>query len=339
MAKGKWHIAKVKKSKVKNQRSKVKGQKSKVSIQASMTNPRHRISALILIVAAANVAARAQEAAPPSSPANRQELPPSNDPKEIVRRSLDLDQRDFQLARNYTYEQRVEFAALDKKGARKHHELYTDDITILYDQPYSRRIRKDDKPLTDKEEKKEQEKLDRFVAKHKNESDREREQRVAKQEKQRQEGRAFSRDIINAYDFRMVGEEQVDGRQALIIEANPRKDFRPTQPHADILPKLRGKLWIDRQDYGWIKAEVETLDTISWGLFMLRIHKGTHMTFEQTRVNDEIWLPHRILVNASARFALFVNGSFVWESDYSDYKKFTSGARILPGVKEVQENK
>ncbi len=304
-----------------------------------MTSQRHRISILILFVAVAGTASVAQEAAPPAGPATRHELPPANDAKEIIRRSLDVDRKDFELARDYTYEQRVELTVLDKKGARKHHELYTNDFTILYDEPYARRIRKDDKPLSEKEEKKEEEKLDKFVAKHKNESQKERERRLADVEKRRQESRAFARDIINAYDFRIVGEEQVDGRQAVIIEANPRKDFRPTQPHADVLPKLRGKLWIDRNDYGWIRAEVETLDTISWGLLVMRIHKGTRMTFEQTRVNDEIWLPRRILVNASARFALFMNGSFNWESNYSNYKKFTTGVRILPGVKEVQTNK
>lgn len=292
-----------------------------------------RFIALLLLVCSASL--RAQESAPPTVSAARQELPPTDDPKEIVRRGLDVDQRDFQLARNYTYEQREELKVLDKKGAPKKHEINTYDVTVLYDEPYSRRIRKDDKPLPDKEEKKEAEKLDRLVAERKKESGKEHEKRLAKLEKQRQEARAFVRDIINAYDFRIVGEEQVNGHDAYVVEANPRKDFHPTQPHADVLPKLRGKIWIDKKDYGWVKVDAETLDTISWGLFLLRIHKGTQMTFEQTRVNDEIWLPLRISVNASARFALFVNGTFDWESRFSNYKKFTSEVRLLPGVKEV----
>jgi hypothetical protein len=159
---------------------------------------------------------------------------------------------------------------------------------------------------------------------------------LAKQEKERQEARAFVRDVINAYDFRIVGEEQVDGHDAYVVQANPRKDFHPTQPHADILPKLRGKIWIDKKDYGWVKLEAETLDTISWGLFLLRIHKGTQMKLEQTRVNDEIWLPRRISLNASARFALVASGTFDFDLSFSQYKKFTSEVRILPGAREVQ---
>ena len=188
-----------------------------------------------------------------------------------------MDQRDFQLARNYTYEQREELKVLDKRGAIKKHEINTYDVTILYDEPYLRRIRKDDKPLTDKEERKEAEKVDRFVAERKNESEEEHEKRLAKQEKERQEARAFVRDIINAYDFRIVGEEQVDGHDTYVVDAIPRKDFRPTQPHADILPKLRGKFWISKKDYGCVKLEAETLDTISLGFFLLRIHKGTQI--------------------------------------------------------------
>jgi hypothetical protein len=303
--------------------------KTPVSIQC-------RKAAVVLLSVLAWTSLSAQEPARPSASAERQELPHTDDPKEIVRRSLEKDQQDFMLERDYTYQEREELKVLDKNGGIKHHELHTDDITILYDEPYSRRILKDDKPLTDSDEKKEQDKMDKFTAKYKNESESDRDKRLAKKEKGRQEDRAFAGDVLNAYDFRKMGEEQIDGRDAFVIEASPRKDFHPTQPHADVLAKLRGKLWIDQQDYGWVKMEIETLDTISWGFFVLRIHKGTHMTFEQIRVNDEIWLPLRISVNAGARIALFVNGTYDWESSFSNYKKFSTGTRILPGAKEIK---
>ena len=276
------------------------------------------------------------QAVPPAqavSPA--QAVPPPQDVKEIVRRALDVDQSGFRLARNYTFQRRVELKVLDKKGAVKKHLTNTYDVTILYDQPYSRRIQKNDKPLTGEEEGREQEKLDRFVAERQNESASEHQKRLAKQEKERQEERAFVRDIENAYDFQIVAEEQVDGHDAYVVDATPRADFHPTQPHADILSKLRGKIWISKKDYGCIKLQAETLDTISWGLFVLRIHKGTEFRLEQARVNDEIWLPRRMSFNASARIGLFANDAFDWESTFSDYKKFTSDTRILPGAAAI----
>lgn len=268
---------------------------------------------LLLLVGSAPL--QAQESSP-ATPQVPQALPPTNDAKEIVRRALDVDQSDFRLARDYTCERREDLKVLDKKGSVKKHETNTYDVTILYDEPRSRRIRKNDKPLTAQEERKEEEKLDKFVAERQNESEHEHKKRLAKHEKEREEDRAFVRDITNAYDFQIVGEDRVDGHDVYVVDAVPRKDFHPTQPHADVLPKLRGKIWISTKDYGCVRLEAETLDTISWGLFFLRIHKGSTFRLDQTRVNDEIWLPSRMSLNAGARVALFVNDAVDWESTF-----------------------
>lgn len=240
------------------------------------------------------------------------------------------------MARNYTCRQREVEKHLDSHGQVKSVDIKTWDITVLYGEPYSRLIEKNDRPLSAEDEKKEQEKIDKFISKRKSESEEEQQKRQAKQKKEREEGRAFLRDVANAYDFRIIGEEPVDGRDAWVLEATPRKDFHPTQPHADILPKIKGKLWIDKQDYNWVKAEAEAIDTISFGLFLARVHKGSHFSFEQVRLNNEVWLLRRFYVNASARLLIFKNEGLEQEDIFSNYKKFSSATRILPGVKEVE---
>ena len=262
-------------------------------------------------------------------------LPATNNPQEIVRRAMEMDQRNFELARNYTYLEHRVLKALDKHGKEKHKQIETYDWTILYGEAYSRLIQKDDKPLKPKDEKREQEKVDKFIVKRKNETPEERKKRLEKEEKERREDRAFAKEVVNAYDFRIVGEEQLAGRDVYAIDAIPRKDFHPTQPHADILPKLKARVWIDKQDYGWAKIQAETTDTISWGLFLLRIHKGSQVRLEQTRVNNEIWLPSKLAVTGGARVGLLMNADVDMESDYSNYKKFSAGSRILPGVTEI----
>jgi hypothetical protein len=263
-------------------------------------------------------------------------LPPTNDPREIVRRSVEIDHRTIELARNYTCRQREVMKKLGSNGEVKSSEIKTWDITVLYGEPYSRLIEKDDKPLSAGDEQKEEEKLDKFVNKRKNESDEERQKRQAKEKKEREEERAFLRDVVNAYDFRIVGEESVDGRDAWVIEATPRKDFHPTQPHADILPKIQGRVWIDKQDYNWVKAEAEAIDTISFGLFIARVHKGSRFSFEQVRLNNEVWLLRRFYLNASARVLVFKNEALEQEDTFSNYKRFSTATKILPGVTEVE---
>lgn len=271
------------------------------------------------------------------SPSAEDRTVPTSDPKEIVRRAMEMDQRNFDLAHNYTYEERRVIKFLDKHGNEKRKQIETYDWTILYSEPYARLIQKDDKPLKRRDEKKEQEKVENFIAKRKNETPEEHRKRVEKQEKERREDRAFAKDVVNAYDFRMSGnDEQLSGRDVYVIDATPRKDFHPTQPHADILPKLKGRLWIDKKDYGWAKIQAQTIDTISWGLFLVRIHKGSQVTLEQTRINNEIWLPSKLDVDGGARLGLLINSDIDLQSDYSKYKKFSAGSRILPGVKEVE---
>ena len=295
-------------------------------------HPRWLYRCLLAVFLAASSVAQ-QSVASSAAP---QELPPTTDAKEIVRRAIESDQHNFQLARNYTCEQREVEKELDKNGNVKSQKSKIYDVGVYYDEVYSRLIQVNDKPLSDKEEKKEQEKLDKLTAKRKNESEGERRKRLEKMEKERQEGRAFVHDLLNAYDFTLTGEELVNGRTAYVIDAKPRRDFHPTQPHADILSKLQGKMWIDKQDYGWIKTHVDVIDTISFGIFLARVHKGTQIEFEQTRLNNEIWLPSRMYLDGNARIALLKNYTFQQEDTFSKYRKFTTSTKILPGVAEVE---
>ncbi|HET6843587.1 MAG TPA: hypothetical protein VFK06_18185 [Candidatus Angelobacter sp.] len=257
------------------------------------------------------------------------------DAREIVRRSVETDHRNWEKARNYTCQHRVVEKELDKSGKPKSTKTQTFDVTFYYDEEYSRLVQKDDKPLTPEEQKKVDNQLNKFLEKHRNESEDSRKKRLAKLEKERQEERAFLRDVVNAYDFKLAGEEQVDGFDAWVIEATPRKGFHPTQPHADILSKVKGRLWIEKKEYNWVKAEAEVVDTISFGLFLARVHPGTKLSFVQMHVNDEVWLVRKFSMNASARLALFKNAAFEQEDTFSSYRKFSSTVRILPGAQEV----
>lgn len=267
------------------------------------------------------------------------ELPPTNAPKEIVRRSVEADHRAAELARSYTCQQREIEKKLGKHGEVQSTEIRTYDVTFYYGQEYSRLVQKDDKPLSDKDQKKEDEKLEKFLSKLRNQSDEEREKRAAKEKKEREEGRAFLRDMVNAYDFTLLGEEKVGGEDAWIIQATPRKDFHPTQPHGDILSKIHGRIWIEKKEYNWVKVEADTTDTISFGLFLFRIHKGTRVELENLHLNDEVWLPRRFYLNGGARVALLKNLAVEQEDTFSNYKKFSTSSRMLPGVKEVPEEK
>ncbi|HEU4417084.1 MAG TPA: hypothetical protein VFT65_20010 [Candidatus Angelobacter sp.] len=278
-----------------------------------------------------------QQSAPSPEAAHKEDgkarLP--TDANEIVRRAIAADHKTIELARNYTCQQREVTKELDKHGNVKSTEVKTYDLSFYYGEEYSRLIMKDDKPLSEKEQKKEDEKLEKFLAKYRNETPEERQRRQDKEKKKREENRDFIPDIINAYDFKMMGEEELEGVKTWVIEATPRKDFKPTMPHADILKKVKGKLWIDQNEYNWVRVEAEAIDTISFGLFLFRIHPGSHFNFQQLHLNNEVWLVRRFYINGGARIALLKNEAIEQEDVFSNYKKFSSSVTILPGVREV----
>ena len=264
-------------------------------------------------------------------------LQPTTDPKEIVRRAVEIDHRTLELARNYTCQNREIVKHLGKSGEVKSTEVKTFDINFYYGEEYARLIERDDKPLSETDQKKEDEKLEKFLAKYRNETPEQREERLAKEKKKREEGRAFLRDLVNAYDFRLVGEEPVDGVQSYVIDATPRPDFKPTQPHADMLKKIKGRIWIEKKDYNWVKVEAEAMDTISYGLFLFRIHPGSHFVLEKTLINNEVWLLKKLDIDGGARIALFKNENIHQEDVLSNFKKFVTSVKVLPEVKEVPE--
>jgi hypothetical protein len=262
-------------------------------------------------------------------------LPSTDDPKEIIRRSVEMDHHNWELAQSYTCQQREVEKKLGKHGEVKSTEVSTYDVNFYYGDAYARLIQKNDQPLSAEEKKKEDEKLEKFLAKRRNRSEEEQQKVLAKQRKEREEERAFLRDVVNAYDFKLVGEEKIDGAEAWVIEAAPRKDFHPTQPHADTLSKLKGKVWIEKKEYNWVKVEAETIDTLSFGLFLARVHPGSRFTFEQTHLNDEVWLIRRFYLNGGVRIALLKNLAAEQEDTFFNYKKFSTTTRILPGIQEV----
>jgi hypothetical protein len=248
----------------------------------------------------------------------------------------DKDIENDKRLRNYTYIERDEEHKLDGKGQVKSTEAKTYEVMELYGEQVQRLTEKDDKPLDAKDAAKEEEKIQKIINKRKDESENERKKREEKEEKGREEDRKFVLEVADAYNFKLVGTELVGGREAWVIDGEPRPGFVPHMKESKFLSKFRGRVWIDKSDLQLAKMDVECLDTISWGLFLARIHKGSRFMLEQTRVNEEVWLPRELTVKVDVRLALLKNFNVDLEQNFRDYKKFRATSRVL-AVEDVQK--
>ena len=260
--------------------------------------------------------------------------------RDLIREAAERDMENDKKQRDYTYIQREEEHKLDGNGQLKSTEARTYEIMVLYEEPVRKLIAKDDKPLSDSDAKKEDEKVQKVIEKRKNESESDRKKRLEKQDKEREEGRQFVKEIADAYNFRFVGQQSLDGRETLVIDwvidGEPRPGYEPHMKDAKFLPKFRFRAWLDQSEKQWVKLDIECIDTVSVGLFLLRLHKGSNIQLEQVRVNDEVWLPRHVALQLDARLALLKGVNIAEDVTYRDYKKFRTDTKILP-VGDVQD--
>jgi hypothetical protein len=254
----------------------------------------------------------------------------------LIRQVADKDIENDKKQGDYTYIQREEEHRLDGKGQVKSSESKTEEIMVLYGEQVQRLIAKNDKPLPEKDTAKEEERIRKLTDKRKNESEEQRKKRMEAEEKDREDARKFVGEVADAYNFRLIGMDNLDGRQTYVIDAEPRPDFEPHTKEAKILPKFRFRAWIDQAESQWVKLDAECVDTVSLGWFLARIHKGSRLLIDQTRVNDEVWLPRHVAIKVDVRVALLKNFNVEADVTYRDYKKFRIDTKIVP-VGELQE--
>jgi len=250
--------------------------------------------------------------------------------RELIRKVAENDIENDKKQRDYTYTEREEQQKLDGQGHATSNESNTYEVMMLYGEHVSRRIAHNDKPLSEKEAAKEDEKIQKVMVKRRNETEEQRKKRLDQENKDREEEREFVHEVADAYNFRLAEVATFDGRETYVIDADPRPGFQPHHKDAKYLPKFKFRVWIDKEETQWVKLHGEVIDTVSWGLFVARLHKGSLFEVAQTRVNDEVWLPKQVMFRLDAKVALLKNFSIEEESTYRDYKKFRTDTKIVP---------
>ena len=253
----------------------------------------------------------------------------AQDPRELVRRSISQDQLDWVRMRDYTWQARSVERHFNSQGKVESTRRESWETLILDGQPHRRMLARDGKPLSPAEQQYEQRKLDEAARKLSAETPAEKRQRLEEAEKRRQREFAFLSEIPDLFDLRLEGESTVDGRPVWVVSGAPRPGAEPKSRDAKVLLKVRGRMWIDKATYQWAKVEAETTGTISWGWFLARLNAGAKLTFEQTEVNSEIWLPKHLFMTGSGRLGLVKRLSQDEQIDWSDYRKFTVDSKVV----------
>ena len=212
-------------------------------------------------------------------------------PRELVDQSVANYLRDYRVAAmHYTFLQR------DTAKSGSNTKVSIARVTIVNGLPYEQTIARDGHDLTPDQKAKEQSKLDKR-----------RKESAADQQKRLREydqSPAFLKEVPDAFQFQLLDDETVAGRPNYVVECKPKPGYKPHSSRAAMFQHIEAKLWIDKQDVQWTKADAKVLDTISIGWILARIAPGAEIRIEQTRLNDQDWLPSLIDINGDAKVLL-----------------------------------
>jgi len=233
--------------------------------------------------------------------------------------SIAATQRDWKARLQYTYIERDENRRRDLAGRVKSEDVEVSKMILVNGVPFEQLVERNGQPPSAEQERKQKRELDKLRRETP-------EQRAERLRKQQEENTSIVKEVPKAFDFQVVGEEAVNGRPAYVLQATPHPGYHAQGKYGNMFSKVAGKLWVDKQDLGWIKVDGRVIQPFSMGLFLVRLLRGSHITMEQTRVDDGIWMPERIEVRAAAR--IFFVKSLVIDRvlTYSEYRLPQAGA-------------
>jgi hypothetical protein len=262
---------------------------------------------VLLLTIAASTALLGQSSGP-DTPRNQTSVV---DARNVVVPSVLATERSWEKRDHYTYTERDEDRRLNSLGQVKSESIDVTKMMLVNGARFEQLLEHNGQLPSAKEQKRSDEDLEKL----KHETPDEKTLRLRKDE----ENRAFLRDVIEAFDFRLVGEEIVDGRAAYVVHATPHPGYRPHGKYAKMFTRVEGKLWVDKQDFGWIKVDGEVTQSFSMGLILARVERGSHIIMEQTCVGEAVWVPKRIEIRATARILFLKSLDIRRTLTYTDY--------------------
>ncbi len=218
-----------------------------------------------LVVMAASSALFAQDSGPDEHQSHASVL----DARQIVGQSVAATERSWQARNHYVYMERDEDRRLDSLGQVKSENVDVTRMILVNGARFEQLMEHNGQLPSAVEQKKSNEDLEKL----KHETPAEQIVRIEKD----QENKSFLRDLLEAFDFHLMGEEIVDGRPAYVLQATPHPGYHAHGKFAKMFSKVEGKLWVDKQDFGWIKVDGQVTQSFSMGLFVARVQRGSHV--------------------------------------------------------------
>jgi hypothetical protein len=256
---------------------------------------------------------------------------------DLQRLILDLDRNQKaaeEAAKNYTYHVHRVVESTDGKNNLKKTEALDFESVTIQGLRVNRLVARNGQALSADEAKKENDRIDKDVAKAK--------ERRAKAEAKDRETDARGDDLITASRFLELGKfsnerrEVFNARPTILVDYAGDPNAKTRNAGEKVVRDLVGTVWIDEADRTMVRAEGHFLDDFKLlGGLAVDVRKGTNFSFRSKKINGEAWLPEQIDGDGHVRALLFVAFTGRLHITTSDYRKFQTTSNIVGTNGEV----
>ena len=229
------------------------------------------------------------------------------------------------IKENYTGTRIEEETEFESDGKVKKNEVNEFTFFYLNGQEISTLLKKDGKPLSAGEEKKENERTQKHIA----EAQKQEAKKEAREEKAREQGKSDEKDepgieiFLRACQFVNPRRERFRGQDVLVFDFEGNPEFKARTLPEKVVQKLAGVVWIDEKAHDVARLEAYFVGDMKFaGGLLANLQKGTSFTFEQSYVNNEVWLPTYEEAHIGVRVLLVKGIKVNVVTRYSDYKRF-----------------
>jgi len=239
-------------------------------------------------------------------------------------KAVDSNQKAIEkLVEQYTCDKTEEEFELDSHGNVKSKGVKEYNVFYLGGDEVDRLVKKDGHPLDAAAEQKEDEHIQKAIKDYEKRKVRNQERASRGEEPKKDRDDVQVSDFLRMDRFTNPRREAFHGHDVIVFDFEPNPSYKPASMVESLIHELTGAVWIDEQakDVARLEAYLSGNFKVGGGL-LASLKKGSAFTFEQSKINEEVWMPSYLEAHVNAKLLLLkgLEGNFVQR--YSNYQKF-----------------
>jgi len=230
------------------------------------------------------------------------------------------------IKENYTGRRSTEETEYDGSGKVTKVERQEHTFFYLNGEEISTLVGEDGKPLSEEKQAKQND----ITKKRIEEVQKKQSKTEEKEKKAREEGKDEKDNdepgieiFLRACQFVNPRHERFRGQDVLVFDFEGNPEYKPKNIAERVAQQLAGVIWVDEKQHEVVRLEAYFVKDFRFaGGLLANLQKGTSFIFEQTFLNNEVWLPTYEEAHIGVRVLLLKGFKVNEVTRYSDYQRF-----------------